>query len=111
LEERAQGLGDRFGLGMQPAGGQPDDAVAGELQCGVAGAVALERKAGGAVVGVAVEFDDEPLGGPERVDGEAGGQDVGGGRRQGVVADEGGEGVLEGAAGVGWGCEVLDEGV
>jgi hypothetical protein len=52
LEERAQGLGDRFGLGMQPAGGQPDDAVAGELQCGVAGAVALERKAGGAVVGV-----------------------------------------------------------
>jgi hypothetical protein len=61
--------------------GEADGSVAGYLKGGVAGSVALESRVV-AVEGEAVEFDDEALVGPERVDLETEDRRVEGGRRQ-----------------------------
>src|SRR6266576_1069148 len=57
-EEFSDGLGDRHWLVVQTSMGDAYHPVVGELQGGVADAVALEGGSG-AVEGVAVELDDE----------------------------------------------------
>jgi hypothetical protein len=77
-EQRPHRVRDRGGLRLEPAVSYAQDAVGGELEGRVAGAVMLERGAG-AVKRVPVELDDEALLGPERVDFQA--LDVGVGGR------------------------------
>jgi hypothetical protein len=95
---------------LQATVGEADYAVAGGLEGGVAGAVALE---GGAVVveGEAVELDDQAVAGPEDVDLEAEKGGVYGRHREAVLAAEGDEPVLErgaGRAGAGFGKQAAD---
>lgn len=93
--------GDSRGLVGEVAPGDADDAPAGGLEGSVAGAVVVERVAGG-VACVAVELDDEARGAPQAVGldpsvGELqGGVDLG--PREAGVVDEREEAVLELAA-------------
>jgi hypothetical protein len=62
----AQLGGQAFGVGRELAPGDAEDAVAVGLEVAVSGAIFFERFAGG-VDRVAVELDDQALGGPEGV--------------------------------------------
>jgi hypothetical protein len=81
-EQLSDGVGDRPSLVVQTPMGDAHHPVLGELEGGVADAVALERGAG-AVEGVAVELDYEFPFAPEGVDFEALCFDVDGGAREG----------------------------
>jgi hypothetical protein len=87
VEQGSDGAGDLLGLCGEPGVGEPDDAMARELQGGVASAITLEGRAG-AVELVAVELDYQALGGPEGIDLEARDESVDCRARQaGLVAE------------------------
>src|SRR4051812_12426373 len=100
VKQRPQFARHPLRLAFEPAPGDPDDPIAREEQRGVAGVVALEGGARLAVKLVAVELDDEPMLGPERVDSELADGDVDHGQRDAVPATEGKNPTLEGRAGV-----------
>src|SRR5436190_21678816 len=101
VKQRPQFARHPLRLAFEPPPGDPDDPIAREEQRGVAGAVALEGGARLAVKLVAVELDDEPMLGPERVDGELADGDVDRGQRDAVPAAGGKNPTLERRAGVG----------
>ncbi len=80
--------------------GEPQDAVAGEQETGVAVPVSLEGGAG-PVESVAVELDDQTLARPKRVDLEARDKSVDPGPRQAMIVAEVKEDPLELRAGGG----------
>src|SRR4051794_17855925 len=85
--------GGRFAL--EPAPGDADDAVPGQLELGVAHAVALERAARASEEVVAVKLDDQALARPQGVHRVAAGEHVDRGQRYVVRAAERQEPALE----------------